>query len=67
MLRLTGELADLAQAAMDDVAPVLANARQALRRVTGRPQTSTPNQSPKRRETDPSTPRPQEPFSGESS
>jgi transposase, IS5 family len=36
VLRLTGELADLAQAAMDDAAPVLANARQALRRVTGR-------------------------------
>jgi len=36
VLRLTGELADLAQAAMADAAPVLANARQALRRVTGR-------------------------------
>jgi IS5 family transposase len=36
VLRLTGELADLAQAAMADAAPVLGNARQALRRVTGR-------------------------------
>jgi transposase, IS5 family len=36
VLRLTGELADLAQAAMDDAAPVLTNARQALRRVAGR-------------------------------
>jgi IS5 family transposase len=36
VLRLTGELADLAQAAMVDAAPVLANARRALRRVTGR-------------------------------
>jgi IS5 family transposase len=36
VLRLTGELADLAQTAMADAAPVLANARQALRRVTGR-------------------------------
>jgi transposase, IS5 family len=36
VLRLTGELADLAQAAMADAASVLANARQALRRVTGR-------------------------------
>jgi IS5 family transposase len=36
VLRLTGELADLAQRAMDDVAPVLANARHALRRVAGR-------------------------------
>jgi transposase, IS5 family len=36
VLRLTGELADLAEAAMADAAPVLANARQALRRVAGR-------------------------------
>jgi len=36
VLRLTDELADLAQAAMADAAPVLGNARQALRRVTGR-------------------------------
>jgi len=36
VLRLTGELADLAQAAVDGSAPVLANARQALKRVAGR-------------------------------
>jgi IS5 family transposase len=36
VLRLTGELADLAQRAMNDVTPVVANARRALRRVTGR-------------------------------
>lgn len=36
VLRLTGELADLAQRATDAAAPVLANARQALKRVTGR-------------------------------
>jgi hypothetical protein len=36
VLRITGELADLAQAAADDAAAVLANARQAVRRVTGR-------------------------------
>ncbi len=36
VLRLTGELADFAQAAMDHVGPVLANARQAVRRVAGR-------------------------------
>ena len=36
VLRLTGELADLAQAAMAGAAPVLANARRAPRRVTGR-------------------------------
>jgi len=36
VLRLTGELADLAQQAVDDAAAVLANARRALARVTGR-------------------------------
>lgn len=36
VLRLTGELADLAEQAMHDAGPVLGNARQALRRVTGR-------------------------------
>lgn len=36
VLRLTGELADLAQRAIDDAAPVLANARRGLKRVSGR-------------------------------
>lgn len=36
VLRLTGGLADLAQRATDDAAPVLANARRALKRVSGR-------------------------------
>jgi IS5 family transposase len=36
VLRLTGELADLAQQAIDDAGAVLANARRALARVSGR-------------------------------
>jgi IS5 family transposase len=36
VLRLTGELADLAQQAIDDTVAVLANARRALARVRGR-------------------------------
>jgi IS5 family transposase len=36
VLRLTGELADLAQQAIDDAAAVLTNARRALGRVAGR-------------------------------
>jgi transposase, IS5 family len=36
VLRLTGELADLAQQAVDDAGAVLDNARRALARVTGR-------------------------------
>jgi IS5 family transposase len=36
VLRLTGELADLAERAMHDASPVLSNACRALRRVAGR-------------------------------
>ena len=36
VLRLTGELADLAQRAVDDAGAVLGNGRRALARLTGR-------------------------------
>lgn len=76
MLRLTGELADLAQTAMADAAPVLANARRASRRVTRRQRgllrkaineldtLMTRAMEPFRTESGagPATPRPQDPF-----